>query len=460
MTKIFKLDLKLIILTIAIFLLIFRILLLNNVEPIFGRFDSPSYFNFTFSGGVRMPLISFIFSRIQDYYKIMIFHAIISSISWTILSLVLFRFKFNKILIFLMAILVLSLGNSKPIIYLDSVIDSESLTISFLVILFASVLSFYARQSKLSILFILIACILFAGIKSINAIIILLPLCFVLYVIFRNKDYIHTPGRILIFLTTSISVLSIYLFLNIQATQILNTSGVINARLWKVESWKKDVLESGFPVEARSTYLRFTNRNLGLPPDTAVANLPKYLEWYENGGDKFLIKFMITNPGYTVFSSTLLPVFTRELNFEDTIWRAAADGILYYESRQHDLAVKSPENYLFWSQERSSGYLQVALFLILIVLGLGLRLKKYSSRYLLQNAIVLLLFVSFFNSFLSWWFGSTPSDVGRHQFPFSVSLRIIAILSLLLLMETFIKDATKANFLQHFLGFRKNNSKD
>jgi hypothetical protein len=199
---------------------------------------------------------------------------------------------------------------------------------------------------------------------------------------------------------------------------------------------------------------------LGLPPDTAVANLPKYLEWYENGGDKFLIKFMITNPGYTVFSSTLLPVFTRELNFEDTIWRAAADGILYYESRQHDLAVKSPENYLFWSQERSSGYLQVALFLILIVLGLGLRLKKYSSRYLLQNAIVLLLFVSFFNSFLSWWFGSTPSDVGRHQFPFSVSLRIIAALSLLLLMETFIKDATKANFLQHFLGFRKNKSKD
>jgi len=150
MTKIFKLDLKLIILTIATFLLIFRILLLNNVEPIFGRFDSPSYFSFTFSGGVRMPLISFIFSQIQDYYKIMIFHAIISSISWTILSLVLFRFKFNKILTFFMAILILSLGNSKPIIYLDSVIDSESLAISFLVILFASVLSFYARQSNLS----------------------------------------------------------------------------------------------------------------------------------------------------------------------------------------------------------------------------------------------------------------------------------------------------------------------
>ena len=460
MTKFIKLDLKLITLGVATFLLIFRIQLLNNVEPIFGRYDSPSYFNFTFTGGVRMPLITFIFSQIQDYYRIMIFHAIISSISWIILSLVLYRFNFNKILTFLITLIVLSLGNSKPIIYLDSVIDSESLAISFLVILFASVLRFYAKQSKLSILFILIACILFAGIKSINAVIVLLPLSFVLYVIFRNREYNFTSGKVLVFLAIFISVISIHLFINTQSIKILNTSGVINARLWKVESWKKDVLESGFPKEARSTYLRFTNRNLGLPPDTAVAKQPNFLDWYENGGDDFLIKFMIMNPSYTVFSSSLLPVFTRELNFEDTIWRAAADGILYYESRQHDLAVKSPENYLFWSQERSSGYLQVASFLFLIVLGLSLRLKKNSSRYLLQNAILLLLFVSFFNSFLSWWFGSMPSDVGRHQFPFSVSLRIIAILSLLLLIETFIKDSPKANFLLHILGFRKNNPKD
>jgi hypothetical protein len=196
-------------------------------------------------------------------------------------------------LTFLITVIVLSLGNSKPIIYLDSVIDSESLGISFLVILFASVLSFYAKQSKLSILLILIACILFAGIKSINAVIVLLPLSFVLYVIFRNREYNYTYAKVFIFLTTFISALSFYLFLNIQTTQILNTSGVINARLWKVESWKKDVLESGFPKEARSTYLRFTNRNLGLPADTAVAKQPNFLDWYENGGDDFLIKFMI-----------------------------------------------------------------------------------------------------------------------------------------------------------------------
>jgi hypothetical protein len=425
---------------------LYRLTLSHNVDPIFGRFDSPSYFNFVFVGGIRMPLITLIFSTINDLNNIIIFQSIIAALAWTSLALVIYLLNFDERLIFIFSILILSLGLSKQIVYLDSCIDSESLNISFLVILISTILLKYLLNNNLSNFLLILSCILFAGIKSINALIIIIPLGFILLQKIRTKNNSSLVNRIIVLLAVFISTLSLYLFSNIQTTQILNTSGIINARLWKVESWKEYALRNGYPIQARSIYVRFTNQNLGLAPDTAVAKQPDFQKWYEDKGNKFLLKFMLSHPDYTFLSSIALPIFIRDLNFGETIWRAAAEGILYYESRQHALALKTTENYLFWSVNRSSGYIQIGIFLILIALSLRTIFAKSSAQFKLQSALLFLISITFFNSYLSWWFGSTPSDMGRHQFPFSVSLRIIALLSALLIFQNLInKFKTKSS---------------
>ena len=65
--------------------------------------------------------------------------------------------------------------------------------------------------------------------------------------------------------------------------------------------------------------------------------------------------------------------------------------------------------------------------------------NKTNIELSLSNLIIFLLFFTFSMSYFAWWFGSTPSDLGRHQFPFAVSLRIISILSLTILLNRLIK---------------------
>ena len=44
---------------------------------------------------------------------------------------------------------------------------------------------------------------------------------------------------------------------------------------------------------------------------------------------------------------------------------------------------------------------------------------------------MILMVIGLQGSYFAWWFGSTPTDIGRHQFPFAVITRIAFILSIL-----------------------------
>ena len=428
-------------LTIAIGLMLtlFRLFQVRNIEPIFGPYDAPSYFNFVFSGGIRMPLITFIFSTIDNHYAIVVFQTFVSGIAWTLLSASVVHLNKNIFINIVSLTLIYSLGYSKQVVYVDSGIDSESLNISFLVILLSALIFSLKNSSTKAHIFLLIACILFAGIKSINGVTVLIPLMYLLIKILRSNESTSKSKRILSVLTVLTLLLSFYLFSQIQSTKLYNTSGLINSRLWYVPEWKEYALGQGFPVQARSTFVRFTNQNLGSAPDAAVGSQPDYIKWYQSGGSNFLLKFMLTHPVYTILGPVVYPVFTKELNLENTIWRGAADGILYFESRQHQLAKIWPESYIFWAQDRSTGYIQVSIFLLVIAMSLLAFRNKISIELSLSNLIIFLLFFTFSMSYFAWWFGSAPSDLGRHQFPFAVSLRIIGILSLTILLNRLFK---------------------
>jgi uncharacterized protein YaiE (UPF0345 family) len=424
---------------IGVMLTLLRLFKVRNIEPIFGPYDAPSYFNFVFSGGIRMPLITFIFSTIENHFAIVLFQTFVSGIAWILLSASVVHLSKNMYINFVSLILIYSLGYSKQVVYLDSGIDAESLNISFLVILLSALIFSLKRSSTKIHIFLLITCILFAGIKSINGVTVLIPLMYLLIKILRSSESTSKSKKILSILTILTSLLSLYLFSQIQNTKLYNTSALINSRLWDVPDWKEYTIGQGFPVQARSTFVRFTNQNLGSAPDAAVGSQPDYIKWYQSGGSNFLLKFMLTHPGYTFLGPVVYPLFTKELNLENTIWRGAADGILYFESRQHQLAKIWPESYIFWAKDRSTGYIQVSIFLSIIAMSLITFRNRTNIELSLSSLIIFLLFFTFSMSYFAWWFGSTPSDLGRHQFPFAISLRICCILSLTILLNRLFK---------------------
>ena len=128
---------------IFIVLSILRIQKSFKMEPVFGDYDSASYFSFSLFGGLRMPLITFIYSNIQNLNSIVLFQSVISLLTFFYFGAVLFTFNLNRNITLLFSILTLCLGNSNHVVYLDSTIDSESLNISFLVLLIGSIILFF-----------------------------------------------------------------------------------------------------------------------------------------------------------------------------------------------------------------------------------------------------------------------------------------------------------------------------
>ena len=111
-------------LLVGVFLSILKVTTILKITPIIDPFDSPSYFNFKFVGGVRMPGISFIFSRLETYENIVLFQSVVACICWLLLSQIIYQLKFNTYLQFAISILILSIGFSSQVVYLDSVINT------------------------------------------------------------------------------------------------------------------------------------------------------------------------------------------------------------------------------------------------------------------------------------------------------------------------------------------------
>ena len=200
-------------------------------------------------------------------------------------------------------------------------------------------------------------------------------------------------------------------------------------------------------TEARSTFLRFQSRNLGLPPDTAVAKLNQYQNWYQKNGKNFLIYFMLGNPSYTFFGPIAFFVFQDDLNLNNTIWRGAAVGYLDYESLKSTNSKFIPLANYFWPVERSNSYLFLGF--ILLIISISIKLMVNSNKYPeYLKLYIFLISIVFFTGYFAWWFGSTPSDLGRQQLTFAFGLRFIFIIGLTLILDNLYKSFFKTLILK------------
>ena len=427
---------KLVVVLISTIYSVFRIVNATQVSPFYDEFDSPQYFSFSFFPSFRTHGITLIYSILKDEFLITIFQAFVGSLVWIYLWISIIRLFSNKYLQVVFTFLYFVLASSSVVIEHDSTLLSESLAISSTIFLFATSIKFFLceeKYSQKSVYFFGLGILWFLSTKSSNSLLFPLLGSILIITAFQKLKYKKLVLSGLIFIIFGLFFLANSLSSDI--TKTLTTSGTINNRLVFVDSWKNELLDSGYPERAFSVWNDFSQDNLGLPPDQAVVNLPEFKTWWKNGGESYLLRFTLSNPDYALLAPIAIPIFSDDLNFRKTLlsgWSQGTDLTSEYKGFNKSLVTRT----LFWPDEPEKAYLalSIALFITGISL-LSLLILNYSKEF---NLIIVSFILILIWSYLNWWFGSKPVDMARHNLSAAVMLKVISLFAVSIAFDKFL----------------------
>jgi hypothetical protein len=427
---------KLVVILISTIYSVFRIVNATQVSPFYDEFDSPQYFSFSFFPSFRTHGITLIYSILKDEFLITIFQAFVGSLVWLYLWISIIRLFSNKFLQVVFTFLYFVLASSSVVIEHDSTLLSESLAISSTIFLFATSIEYFLGEKKYSqksVYFFGLGILWFLSTKSSNSLIFPLLGSILIITAFQKLKYRKLVLSGLIFIIFGLFFLANSLSSDI--TKTLTTSGTINNRLVFVDSWKNELLDSGYPERAFSVWNDFSQNNLGLPPDQAVVNLSEFKTWWKNGGESYLLKFTLSNPDYALLAPIALPIFSDDLNFRKTLlsgWSQGTDLTSEYEGFNKSLFTRT----LFWPDEPEKAYLVLSIALFITGLSLlSLLIMNYSKEF---NLIIVSFILILIWSYLNWWFGSKPVDMARHNLSAAVMLKVISLFAVSIAFDKFL----------------------
>ena len=418
------------------FIVLLRLILIKDREPVFDTFDSQYYFDFRIFNSFRLPVIAGIYSLLENYDYIVIFQNITASISWILFSLSATLLVKRSIAKYLIFGLIIGLSTTQLAIFRDVYLLSESLTLSTFLLVSSSIILVAHKLTNRNVFFLFVSLILFSGVKSTNTLavfvfgIVFLP--FLINYLIKNNFNYRFVVSFFIFLFPFILFLQSSLSSDVTAQ--LNTSAHINSRLWIEESWKSQLLETNYPPELRTIWKDRYDYNLGETPDQGVVNERIFQQWWQDDGNKFLLNFMLKNPDYTFFGPIGLPLISEKANFSHTLIHSWSQDPRFFSLENINYNIFE----FLWPKNRNVAYLFTGLQFIFLSFALILTLnnKKY-----FRDFVVVSLLATFYLiwSYISWWFGSKPgSDILRHQESPALLFRAIGIISIILIFEKFI----------------------
>lgn len=408
----------------------------KRAQPTINTYDTPSYFIFTFYPSFRMQIITAIYSIVVDHQKILQLQVFIAGVSWIFLCFALYKFFDKSLAALLITPLMFYLASSSVVLEHNYILASESLNNSGIIFLIGALLLLFKKYSLSNILFVFASLGLISGTKSASALAALSVGAILLFWIFfkqsESKKRLIAAGVLSNFILIFFAATA----LSSDITKTLTTSGTLNNRIWINPEWRDQIIKSGYPVELRELWLDYSKSNLGSPPDQAVVDTAGFIRWWETGGENFLNKFMVTNFDYTIFGPICLPCLNDNFTFNQTLiagWGKGTEEFRDYETLRD---VNSPKT-LFWPVKPENSYLMLGIFSALIAVSLLLTIFSSNPLSIMLKKIYLIMLTYVFAySYLSWWFGSKPVDMTRHQLAGAVTLRILAVIALCHLLFT------------------------
>jgi hypothetical protein len=407
------------------------------VDIIFDEYDSPNYFNLSFFPSLRTHGITIFFSLIKNQFAISLFQASVGALAWIYLWISILRQIRSRNFKIFFTILFFTLASSSVVIEHDSAMMSESLSISSTVFLFGSAVNLYTShnvKSPKQIFIFTFGIIWFMSTKATNTL-LFIPLTIVLFlVLYRSLSKSNSLKTLL-----SFSILGFFLFLSTllsDGSPSLNTSGVINNRLIYVPEWKSQLINSEYPIAALSIWEKFSQENLGMPPDQAVVLMPEFRNWWENGGSSYLLRFTIRNIDYALFAPIALPVFDDDLNYKKTLlsgWSQGTDLTYEYSEFKNSVLTRT----FYWPDSPENAYFVLSItFMSIGICLIFFNRFNFSKEF---NLIFVSLVLAILWSYINWWFGSKPADMARHNLGAAIFFKIIAIYAISVSLDRLFK---------------------
>ncbi len=403
--------------------------------------DTNSYFVFTLDDPIRMPLITFIFSRIEFYGAITIIQVILSSLAWVTLAISVYVYL--PILKFLGLLLVLSLGLTTPVVELDTLLLSESLTISFLIFAL-SFMFLYLKFKKFYLAIIhLIFIVLYSQIKQSTLYlgliwVLIFAILISIYELNKKEKFI-----LLFFLTPLLSLF--FLTHNLMGensvhNRQLSTTLIIEKSFYS-EKLRNYWFSQGFPPEA---FLVYASPPFDIPIQM-VRSLTTVKAWEKNTEPNPSYRLFREKPQFALAAPLLPELFIENYGYVNSILPAIGSGTNYVENQDFrdarfpDLNLNWIENWklskLFWWSEDFGPQKAILIFIffnLFIFSILSIKVvgsKVLNSPYFLMFTLWLLM-----GAWANWLTAAYRYE--RYLAPTSIGLRVISIA--LLIMNIFI----------------------
>jgi len=429
---------------ISIFFVLVAVLSVYGLDPGFNPYDSPTYFEFNLINPVRLPIITVIYSSLKYFDIIILFQITINCLAWIFCVSninLLIKLNISKICL---ALTLYSLALTSPLLEQHTILMSESLSISFLILSLGAYAKYLTNSSDKNLLILLIFLILFAGIKISNSYIVFLIVVIVFVV---NLIRRQLASNILQFIYLTITLLAILflIFIGGQARTTLNLVNITNIieRSFDDTDVKKWYIDKGFPSIAYTQYVLPQDQ----PPIEMVISTPQVKKWMQDGGENLVLHYIYSNPFFTLFGPIKPSLFLKNYTDFESIYPHISMGTINQNntnlfSTLNGITMDRSPDYLralesnrlpFWSSNKLSYGLFPGLLLLLILIQLTIGLKKdqYSSLNTFVNYSFLLAIVGIWSN----WHFTLNYDMQRYLLPWSLLLRIIALTSFIALME-------------------------
>ena len=427
---------------------LFRLLAFIQTNPGFDTYDSPSYFNPTWTSPIRMPLISYLFTYLGYFGAINLVQTFIGIGSWIFLAYSIANLTPNVRLKFFATIITFSLGVSSPIVAFDSIILSESLTISIFNLVVGFILLFFHNSTVLRILGISISLIIYSGLKQSNAHLSLILVIPILFFILKEhrKD---TRFKSFIFIIASTLILNIFFVWiarqndeinsNVEVTNIIERSfDTFESQNW----W----LDKGFPGIA---YQAYSSPPYQPPIDTTRA-LPQVKAWEIFEKNSPIELFALSHIDYLVLAPILPRYFIPHFTDFESIYSPLSRGYRMDQNRLVTNLVSGKvepfflENLnlptTFWWQTESEKSKLLFLLLLLPIILYTYKSTRREGVINLGVARSVFLLVSF-TLMAIWanWHISVNYEMARYLMPWAIAMRILFIICTIALIDNLRK---------------------
>jgi hypothetical protein len=415
----------------------------------FDPYDSPSYFSPTWDSPIRMPIISYLFSTLEYFGAIVFVQTMIGIIAWIFLSYAISLLTSTTTIKTISSLLVYSLALSSPIVAFDSIILSESLTISFYNLTLAFLILFFNNFRTISLFGIIVATIIYAGLKQSNAHFSIIILMFLfIYLILNHKSinykFVKVPA-----VSIAITVNIFFIVIARENDEINSNVEVTNIieRSFDTYALQNYWLELGFPGIAYQTYSSFPLQ----PPIDETRSLPQVKAWEQFEKNSPIEIYAIKNLDFLILAPIAPKLFIPHFTDFESILSPLVRGYRLDQNRSlPNLASGSSDPFYledmnlpktFWWQEKSNNS-KLLFFILIAPVLLFLLLSIKISRKLPQATRHLIVFLLPINIVSIWasWHISVNYEMARYLMPWAISLRILFIITSVVLLERLSKD--------------------